>query len=312
MWHFHQLLRMQLQVASTTMKRVRVPSELVASSVKLVGAPEAQGLSLSVEVKSTTKCIVQVFWDVKASALEGTCPGANSAVDGPRKRRLQVVDAALPTRAARTAIHAVRSLPGKLYDMDGMYSPHRLLDEETGKDDGYTGDGVLSPPKAERTGLCLARFLGGSDAFRACSVMERYEWLSFVYRVLQNSRGFELLPEDKTVVSMRTWLRFLAMLLRVLVQRKPSRPPLWRRIATVSAHRCQAHQVGTAHGTRAWSPSRLPPSLRAQQWPSLLWAWACDGGRPAAKSSTQRRRTLCVSAWQSTSSQRQPHRTERL
>ncbi|KAG7382213.1 phosphatidylinositol-4-phosphate 5-kinase-like protein 1 [Phytophthora pseudosyringae] len=173
MWHFHQLLRTQLQVASTTMKRVRVPFEMIASSVKLVESTNQQQqprMSLSVDVNSETNCAVQVFWNVKASALEGVCEDTMSPqADWPIKRRFQLVDAILPTRAARSAIHAVRSLPGKYYDMDLVKSPHQLLDDEIDKNNGDKG--LL--PSSPTTGLCLARLFAGGDSFRACSGMER-------------------------------------------------------------------------------------------------------------------------------------------
>ncbi|KAG3079593.1 hypothetical protein PI124_g20717 [Phytophthora idaei] len=166
MWHFHQLLRTQLQVASTTMKRVRIPFEIVASSVKLVeaaGEQQQPRMNLSVEVKAETKCVVQMFWNVKTSALEGAYQSATDPrVDWPTKRRFHLVDA-VPTRAARSAIHAMRSLPGKFYDADLVKTPHQLLDDD---DNGIA-------PSSPKTGLCLARHFVGSDSFRACSVMEK-------------------------------------------------------------------------------------------------------------------------------------------
>lgn len=176
MWHFHQLLRTQLQVASTTMKRVRVPFEMIASSVRLLeSADEHQQprMNLSVEVKSDTKFVVQAFWDVKVSALEGACQGATSSPgDWPIKRRLQLVDAVRPTRAALSAIHAVRSLPRRFYCTDFMNTPHRLLDEDIDN-----GDRALDVPKTEQTGSSLARLFVEGDSFRSCSVMERYNLL---------------------------------------------------------------------------------------------------------------------------------------
>ncbi|KAE8992940.1 hypothetical protein PF004_g20278 [Phytophthora fragariae] len=171
MWHFHQLLRTQLQTTSTSMKRVRVPFEIVASSVKLVESSAGQQplMNLSIEVRSERKFVVQVFWDVKAGALEGACHSpTNASTDWPLKQRFHAVQ---PTRAARTAIHAMRSLPGKLYDRDHMNTPHRLLDDESGKDIGETN----GTPKARRLGPCLTRLFGRNDSFRARCAMERKE-----------------------------------------------------------------------------------------------------------------------------------------
>ncbi|KAL3671191.1 hypothetical protein V7S43_004370 [Phytophthora oleae] len=170
MWHFHQLLRTQLQIASTTMKRVRVPFEIIASSVKLVESTDEQHhsrMNLHLEVKSDVKCDVQVFWQVKASALEGACKSAWSP--SPIKQRIQRIDAILPTRAARTAIHAMRSLPRKLYDADLGKTPHRLLEDDIDRDNGDNGEAQRSLKR----GPCLPRLFVGGDSFRCCSVGER-------------------------------------------------------------------------------------------------------------------------------------------
>lgn len=153
------------------MKRVRVPFEIIASSVKLVEPSSEQQLpmNLSIEVKSERKFAVQVFWDVKAAALEGGCHSpTNASTDWPLKQRFHAVQ---PTRAARTAIHAMRALPGKFYDRDNMNTPHRLLDDESGKDVG--GEGATSSPKAGRLGPCLTRLFARKDSFQARCAMER-------------------------------------------------------------------------------------------------------------------------------------------
>ncbi|POM77027.1 Auxin response factor 2 [Phytophthora palmivora] len=150
------------------MKRVRVPFEVIASSVKFVEATGAQRQSqmrLSVEVKSEMKCMVQVFWNVKASALEGAYQNITSPrMDWPMKRPYQLNDI-VPTRAARAAIHAVRSLPGKIYDMDRARM-HQLLDDDTSK---IKSEVIPDSPK---TGFCLDH-LFAYDSFRSCSIMER-------------------------------------------------------------------------------------------------------------------------------------------
>lgn len=171
MWHFHQLLRTQLQIASTPMKRVWVPFEIIASSVKLVESLDEQQhprTELHLEVKTDTRCFVhvQVFWQVKMSALDGVCRGAWSPRAERRiKQPTQRIDAILPTRAARTAIHAMRSLPRKIYDGK---TPHRLLEDEIDRDNSDDA------PRSLKRGPCLSSLFGESDSFRSCSVVERY------------------------------------------------------------------------------------------------------------------------------------------
>ncbi|KAJ8523602.1 hypothetical protein ON010_g17516 [Phytophthora cinnamomi] len=157
------------------MKRVRIPFEVVASSLQLVEASNGDQplINLCVEVKSQRKFVLQAFWGIKAAALDGVCESPTSAPTGwPIKQRIQLVDTVLPTRAARTAIHAMRSLPGKLYDMDFASTPHRLLDDECGKD---AGEEVKDSPKAWRPGPRLARLFARKISFQTHCVMERRE-----------------------------------------------------------------------------------------------------------------------------------------
>lgn len=92
MWHFQQLLRTKLEVSSTKMTSVRLPFEIPTSSLtvsrtfsrsssnnshhqqELAAATEnAAPMQFSFKIRSSTKCVAQVFWGVKTEALLENC-----------------------------------------------------------------------------------------------------------------------------------------------------------------------------------------------------------------------------------------------
>ncbi|GMF38318.1 unnamed protein product [Phytophthora lilii] len=188
------------------MKRIRLPFEIVTSSVKLVESVGDQQqharMNLSIEVKSDSKCVVQVFWNVKASSLEGAHQSlTNASMNWPIKRRTEFIDAILPTRAALRAIHAVRSLPGKLYEMDFASKPHQLLDDDNSKSNVDETIDVVKKGRAESN---LTRLFVAGDSYHSRSVIERRgvnEFVASIPNVVFTNSGAVAVVESSIVAT---------------------------------------------------------------------------------------------------------------
>ncbi|RLN85083.1 hypothetical protein BBJ28_00001108 [Nothophytophthora sp. Chile5] len=116
-------------------------------------------------VKADKACVVQIFWGVRADALQSACRiAASESQQSPlRRRRRKRRDAALQVQKT---LRAVCSLPEKFNHLRRQNAPHQL------NDDDVETEGREAAP-TEQMELSLAGLFVGDDAFRRCSTMER-------------------------------------------------------------------------------------------------------------------------------------------
>lgn len=167
MWHLQQLLRIKTEPTAAKMPRVRVPFELPAASLQVsrwLDDEQRPKMALSMSIQSTSKCAVQVLWNVRTDALER--PGQHGQSNGAHlsdslKVRVPRIRSSLFRRLGRPGnIGADHALPWVLSPVRRQNRRHRLEDDRDGEN-----------PK-EANGAALVRLMGGSKSFSSHSKME--------------------------------------------------------------------------------------------------------------------------------------------
>lgn len=189
MWHFQQLLRTKLEVSSAKMTSVCLPFEIPASSFTVsrtfsrsssnnshhqqgpaAARENAASMQFSFKIRSSTKCVAQVFWGVKTETLLENCSQVRMA---SAKSLLS------PTHSSSRPIPVLQSLstqkknfrqrasdlPTFLSRMHRQNRRHRLNDDDklSGDDDDRVGS----------WGFGLEQIVG-PESFHSASSPERF------------------------------------------------------------------------------------------------------------------------------------------
>lgn len=183
LWHFQQLLRTKHKVESTKMVTLRQPFEIPLVSLKVSGTGTSMtsadqyfqdktesALQLSFTVRSSTKCVVQVFWGVRTDALlqlqHWQCSARTTPISSPHspsRGHLPMLHR-LPAPHKTFGQHAVE-LPSILSLVRRQTRRHRLEDDDNEREDERC--------RAATGASCSLEHLFGDKGFLSASPPQR-------------------------------------------------------------------------------------------------------------------------------------------